>query len=113
MLQAVLIKAREDDADALERRQAVERRVAGAIAVEKPEAFFGERVKDVVFRGEVSVDGGGAVLDPFGNLADRNVLVALFDEQIAGGVQDGAANRLPFASLSLFDAHVGFKSWRS
>ena len=76
-----------------------------AIAMQKPETLLGEREEDVVLRGKISVDGGWAVLDALGNLADRDVLVTLLNKQVAGGVQNGAANRLAFSAVSFFDAH--------
>ena len=72
---------------------------------EQPEPLFGEREEDVVLDWEVAVDGGRAVLDALGDLADRDVLEALGDEQLAGGVENGPPHRLAVAFLSFFDAH--------
>ena len=60
-------------------------------AAEQPEAFLGEGEEDVVLRREVAVDRGRAVLDPVGDLADGDVLVALGDEELPGRIQDGPA----------------------
>ena len=76
------------------------------LGVESPEPLFGEREEDVVLAGEIAVDGGGAVLDPLGDLANGNVAVALGDEEVASGVEDGFPNGLPFAVLSFFDTHA-------
>src|SRR5262249_38376840 len=83
------------------------RRITRTVAVKELESFFSEGVENVVFRREISVDGCGAVLDALGDLANRDMLIAVSNEQIAGRVQNGAANRFSLASLSLFDAHVG------
>ena len=69
-------------------------------------SLFGEREEDVVLAREVPVDGGRAVLDSLGNLANRDVLVSLVDEQLARRVEDGAPNGFAVALLSFFDAHL-------
>ena len=56
--------------------------------IEAMKAFGGEREKDVVLAGVIAVDRGGAVFDAFGDLADRDALVAFCNEQVARGVED-------------------------
>ncbi len=73
---------------------------------QQPEALFGEREKNVVLGREVAVDGGRAVLDPLGDLADRDVLIALGDEQLARRIENGAADGFAIPFLTFFDAHV-------
>ena len=68
-------------------------------------AFGGEREEDVVLAGEVAVDGGGAVFDALGDLADRDALIAFGNEQVARGVEDGGGDGLSFAVLAFFCAH--------
>ena len=70
--------------------------VVGAVlhlVVEAAKAFLGEREEDVVLAGEVAVDGGGAVFDALGDLADRDVPIAFGDEEVARGVEDGRRGR--------------------
>ncbi|MBI3403384.1 MAG: hypothetical protein HY048_18390 [Acidobacteria bacterium] len=55
--------------------------------------------------GEVPVQRARAVLDALGDLADRNVLKALADEQIAGGVENRSPDGLAISLLSFFDTH--------
>ena len=95
VLAAEFVDAPEDRADAIQRRQRGESVLADEIAgiAQQPESLFGQREEDVVLAREVEVDGGGAVLDPFGDLADRDVLVALGDEQFAGGVENRRGGR--------------------
>ena len=68
------------------------------------EPFFGQREEDVVFTGEIAVDRGGAVFDPLGNLADRDVVIALGDEQVSSRIQNGPRNCLPLPSLTFLDS---------
>ena len=56
------------------------------LVVEAMKAFGGEREEDVVLAGVVAVDGGGAVFDAFGDLANRDALIAFGNEQVARGV---------------------------
>jgi hypothetical protein len=72
---------------------------------EQVKAFLGEGEEDVVFAGEITVDGGRAVLDPLGNLANRDVLEPLGDEQLARGVENSPSHRLAVAFLSFLDTH--------
>ena len=72
---------------------------------EQPEAFLGERVEDVVLAGKVAVNRGGAVLDAFGDLSDRDILIALGDEQFARGVENRAPDGFVVPFLSFSDAH--------
>ena len=74
--------------------------------VEQTEPFFGESEKDVVLRREVAVDRRRTVFDPFGDLADGDVLIPLADEELARGVENGAANRLAVTFVSFFNAHI-------
>ena len=57
--------------------------------MQQPKPFFRERKEDVVLAREITIDCGRAVFDALGDLANRNVLKAFGDEQIARGVQDG------------------------
>ncbi len=68
------------------------------------EAFLGEGEEDVVLAGEVAVDRCRAVFDFLRDLADRDVLIALCDEEVAGGVQDSARGRFTFPFLSFLDS---------
>src|SRR5207249_10020644 len=72
---------------------------------EQAEPLFREREEDVIFAGKIAVDGGGAVFDPLRNLADGDVLEAFRDEELAGSVQNCAADRLAVAFLSFFYTH--------
>src|SRR5439155_5372099 len=103
MLAAELVEALETAARLLERRHLLARLAAAAVA-EQPEALFGERKKDVVLAREVAVNRRGAVFDPLRNLADRHVLKALADEQLARGVEDRSPHRFAVALLAFFDA---------
>ena len=62
---------------------------------ELAEAFFGEREEQVVLARKVAVEGRGAVLDLFRDLADRHVPVALGDEQLPGRVQNPCSAAAP------------------
>ena len=73
---------------------------------EHVEAFLREGEEDVVLAGEVAVDRGGAVLDLLRDLADRDVLVALGDEELPGSVQYGAGRCLTLPFLTFLDPHV-------
>ena len=75
-------------------------------AVHQAESVFGQGEEDVVLALEVAVDGGGAVFDALGNLADRDVLIALGDEEVARGVEDGLPDRLALAFVAFLDSHV-------
>jgi hypothetical protein len=61
---------------------------------EVPEALFGQRVEDFVFRGEVAVDGAGAVFHARRDIADRGLAVAVADEEVERRVENGAPGRL-------------------
>jgi hypothetical protein len=98
VLAAVFVQPQEDRPNPLEWRQAVERGIAGAIAIKKSKSFFSERVEAVVFRWEISVDGRRAVLDALGDLANRDVLVAVSNKIPAA--LDGATNRPARAPVS-------------
>src|SRR5262249_6721571 len=100
MLAAEPVQPPENGADAVERGQPVELR---NISVQKAETLFGEREKDVVFRREVAVNCGGAVLDPLRDLANRDVLISLADEKLTRSVENGAPDRFPVPLLSFFD----------
>ena len=84
----------------------VGRRRRAHLGVEAMKAFFGEREEDVVLAGEVAVDGGRAVFDAFGDLANRDALIAFGDEQVAGSGEDGGRDGLPFAVLTFFCSHI-------
>src|SRR5437763_1375372 len=73
---------------------------------EQAEALFGERKEDVVLAREVAVDGGRAVLDAIGDLANRDFLVAVRDEELAGCIEDRPCDRLAVPFVSFFDAQV-------
>ncbi len=101
---AELIQPPEDRADPIERRDLIEC-VVGRVAVQQAEALFRQREEDVVFRGEVPVDRGGAIFDALGDFADGDVLITLEDEQVARGVQDGPADRFAVAFVTFLDSH--------
>ena len=108
VLAAELVEAPEYRADPVERLELVECRVqdGGVVArIQQPEAFFGERVEDVVLAGEVAVDGRRAVFDALGDLANRDVAVAFGHEQLAGRIEDGAADGLAISLLTFFNTH--------
>ena len=108
VLAAELVETPENRADPLERLELVERGVEHrrvVARIEQPEAFFGERVEDVVLAGEVAVDGRRAVFDALGDLADRDVAVALGHEELAGRIEDGAADGLAISLLTFFNTH--------
>jgi hypothetical protein len=101
MLLAELVQSPEaasDLFDGIHRRSFVARRE------EHPKTFLGERQKDVVFALEVTVDGGGAVFDFFRDLANRNVLISLRDEQLARSIQDRPRYRFPLSLLTFLDS---------
>ncbi len=103
----------EGGADPFDRRRGLEPLgVAdrGRVA-EEAEAFLCERIEDVVLAGEVAVDGGGAVLDPFGDLANGNVVEALGDKEFARRVEDRPADRLAVPFVSFFDSHGCPEKW--
>ncbi len=79
LLAAELVQAPENRPHALERleRRRARSRPARRRVAEQPEAFLREREEDVVLAGKVAVDGGGAVLDALGDLADRDVAESL------------------------------------
>src|SRR5260221_11346579 len=103
MLAAEFIEAPDNLANPVERLERVELGIEPCHAVaraEQPEALFGERVEDVVLAGEVSVEGGRAVFDTLGDLADGHVAVALGHEELAGGIEDGPAHCLAISLLT-------------
>src|SRR5262245_41855335 len=71
---------------------------------EDVEPFLRERVEDVVLAREVAVDGRWAVLDALGDLADRDVVVPLGDEQGARRIEDRPCDRLALPLLTFFDS---------
>ncbi len=109
MLAAEFVDAPEDGRDAFERGAFLARGVHGdqvVARVEQTEAFLRERIKDVVLAWEVPVDGGGAVFDFLGDLADGDVAVALADEQLPGRIEDGPVDSFAISLLTFFDAHT-------
>jgi hypothetical protein len=68
-------------------------------------ALLGQREEDFVLAGEVAVDGRRAVFDALGDLAHRDVPVALGEEEITGGAQNRLAHRVSFPFLSFLYAH--------
>ena len=107
MLEAEFVDAPEDLAEAIQRFERLQALgSAGIVGIaEQPESFLGEREEDVVLAGEVSVDGGGAVFDAFGDFPNGDVLVALGDEQLAGGVQNRPAHRFAISLVTFLDSH--------
>jgi hypothetical protein len=100
-------KAAARIADAIERRERFEQRLVLGLprTAKQPEAFLGEREEDVVLAGEVAVDGGGAVLDALGNLANRDVPVAFGREQLPRGIENRAADRFAIPLLTFLNPH--------
>ena len=96
-------ESQDDAAKALDGGKAVER--PGAAVAEEPHALFSERDEDLVLRRKVAVDRRGTVFDALGDLAHGDVLVALADEEVAGGVENGAPDRFAVAFVAFFDAH--------
>src|SRR6185503_15840015 len=76
---------------------------------QQPESFFSQREEDVVLARKVTVNGRRAVLDPLRNLADRDVVEAFGDEQLAGGVENGPADGFAVADVSFLDSHGSFR----
>ena len=102
---AELVVAPEHRAELVDRiRLARPRR--SAEREQQAEPFLGERQEDVVLAREIAVDGGRAVLDPLGDLANGDVLVAVADEEVARGIQNGSANSLAVAFLSFFQTQL-------
>ena len=85
-------------------RLAARRFVGGALDHE--EALLGEREEDLVLAGEVAINGSGAVLNTFGDLAHRHGAVAFGDEQLPRGVKNGVAHRRAFTVLTFLDSHL-------
>ena len=78
--------------------------LVGVAGEQQPEPFLGQGEEDVVLAGEVAVDRRGAVFDPVGDLADRDVLIALGDEQVARRIQNCPRHRLALPFLPFLDA---------
>jgi hypothetical protein len=87
----------------LERAVGLHRRLHFLIEQMKP--FRSECEEDVVLAREVAIDGGGAIFNSLGDLADRDALIAFGHEQVARGAQNGGGNGLPFPVLAFFCAH--------
>src|SRR5687767_6797608 len=68
------------------------------------EPFLGEGEKDVVLAREIAVDRRRAVFDAVRYLADRDVLVALGDEEVPCRIEDGPGHGLALAFLTFFDS---------
>ena len=81
------------------------RHVADLAAADLTEAFLGEREEDFVLRREVAVDGGRTVSDLGGDISDGNLRVAVGDEELEGGIEDGAPRALAGLLLALFSTH--------
>ena len=80
------------------------------------EAFLGEREEDLVLRREVAVDRAGAVFDLGGDVADGDLGVAVGDEELERGVEDGATRGLTRVLLAFFcclTVPVGFRGLNS
>src|SRR5207342_2299875 len=107
LLAAEFVHAEEVGADAFDEGQLFEigapRRVPGV--AQQAKTLFGQREEDVVLAGKVAIDGGRAVFNALGDLADRHVLVALGDEEVAGCVENRAPHGFPVSLLTFFDAH--------
>src|SRR5262245_59315998 len=76
----------------------VVQRIAGLGLLEmtrakQAEPLFGESEEDVVLRGEVAVNRAWAVFDPRRDISDGNVGVSFSNEQLQGGIENGAASR--------------------
>jgi hypothetical protein len=69
------------------------------------EALLGEREEDVVLAREVAVDRARAVFDALGDPADRDVAVALGDEQLPRGVENAPPDVLTFPGVALLGSH--------
>lgn len=98
---AELIEAPEARADRVHRAN---RRGFLAARKQQPEALLGKRQEDVVLAREVPVDGRRAVFDFLGDLADRDVVIALGDEQLARGIENRPRDSLPISFLPFLDA---------
>src|SRR6185503_4388862 len=94
-----LVERPQAPAQPLERIVHVPHRTKHTVA-EDAEALLGEGEEDVVLALEVAVDRGRAVVDAVGNLAHRDVLVPLLDEEVAGGIENGLLDALPVAFLA-------------
>jgi hypothetical protein len=101
MYLAELIKTPETSPDLVD---GIDRRLFVAWREEHPKTFLGEGQENVVFAFEIAVDGGGAVLNFFRDLANRNVLISLRYEQFAGSIQNRPRNRLPLPFLTFLDS---------
>jgi hypothetical protein len=77
-----------------------------AVRKEEPEPFLRKREEEIVFAREVAVDRGGAVLDAVRDLPERDLLIAMGDEELAGRVENRSGHRLPLTFLSFFDSQV-------
>ena len=69
------------------------------------QALFSERKKDVFLRRKIAVDGAGAVLDLFGNLAHRHIGIALGQKEGAGRAQNGVADMFSLTTVAFLDTH--------
>src|SRR5262249_50760332 len=76
----------------------------GAVRKQQAEAFLRQREEDVVLAGEVAVDGGRAVFDALGDLADRDFVIPMSNEELPGSIQNGWADRFSVAFLTFFEA---------
>src|SRR5207245_2753726 len=82
----------EHRAEAIDGIARVRRRFDARRIAQDAETFFRQREKDVVLAREVAVDGRRTVFDALGDLANRHVGVALAHKEVAGRVQNGAAD---------------------
>jgi len=69
-----------------------------------PKPFLGERKEDVVFAFEIAVNSRRAVFDFFRDLPNRNVLISLSHEELAGSIQNRPRHRFPFPFLTFLDS---------
>ena len=106
VLLAEFVVAPEHRAQAIGRVRGVDGAKRLAVLEKEAEAFFRQREEDVVLAREIAVNGGRAVLDALGDFSDRNLRVALLDEELPGGIENGPRNSLPLAFLTFFDSQV-------
>src|SRR4051812_10845864 len=76
------------------------------IRKEEAEPLFREGEEDVVLARKIAVDGRRAVLDTVRDLADRDLLVAVRNEELTRRVQNRPGDRLSLSFLSFFYAQV-------